>query len=69
MAEFDLWSKESLVMFAQDSVRKMEEYQQEIKELQQHLVWLAEDQKTALQAYRNLLRATHGPSRINGTEH
>ena len=69
MAEFDLWSKESLVMFANDATRKMAEYQAEIAELQQHVAWLAEDQKAALQAYRSLLRATYGPERVNGMAH
>jgi hypothetical protein len=56
MADFDSWSKESLVMFCRDAVQKMAEQQAEIVSLQQRLDWAEEDTLTALAAYRDLLR-------------
>ena len=56
MADFDSWSKESLVMFARDAQARMRDQQDEIDRLQQRLDWAEEDTLTALAAYRDLLR-------------
>lgn len=53
MAEFELWTKESLISFAYDAAKRLSEAEEEIKQLQQ-------DQKMALNAYRSLLRAADG---------
>lgn len=47
--DFASWSQVVLAKFAQDSYAKMQEQQDEIMHLQQDL-------KTALEAYRSLLR-------------
>jgi cupin superfamily acireductone dioxygenase involved in methionine salvage len=56
MADFDSWSKESLVQFARDSQEKMREQQEEIKRLQMQLDFSQQDVTCALLAYRELLR-------------
>jgi hypothetical protein len=56
MADFDSWSKESLVLFARDAQQKMAEQQREIVSLQMRLDWAEEDTLVALAAYRDLLR-------------
>ena len=56
MADFDSWSKESLVMFARDSQEKMREQDAEIKRLQMLLDFSQQDVTCALVAYRELLR-------------
>jgi hypothetical protein len=56
MADFDSWSKESLVMFARDSQEKMREHDAEIKRLQMLLDFSQQDVTCALVAYRELLR-------------
>jgi hypothetical protein len=56
MADFDSWSKESLVMFARDSQEKMREQADEIKRLQMLLDFSQQDVTCALVAYRELLR-------------
>ena len=56
MADFDSWSKESLVMFARDSQEKMREQADEIKRLQMQLDFSQQDVTCALVAYRELLR-------------
>ena len=56
MADFDSWSKESLVLFARDSQEKMREQDAEIKRLQMLLDFSQQDVTCALVAYRELLR-------------
>jgi hypothetical protein len=56
MADFDSWSKESLVLFARDSQEKMREQEEEIKRLQMLLDFSQQDVACALVAYRELLR-------------
>jgi hypothetical protein len=56
MADFDSWSKESLVLFARDSQEKMREQADEIKRLQMLLDFSQQDVTCALVAYRELLR-------------
>jgi hypothetical protein len=56
MADFDSWSKESLVLFARDSQEKMREQADEIKRLQMQLDFSQQDVTCALVAYRELLR-------------
>jgi hypothetical protein len=56
MADFDSWSKESLVLFARDSQEKMREQDAEIKRLQMLLDFSQQDVACALVAYRELLR-------------
>jgi capsule polysaccharide export protein KpsE/RkpR len=56
MADFDSWSKESLVLFARDSQEKMREQAAEIKRLQMQLDFSQQDVTCALVAYRELLR-------------
>ena len=55
-ADFYSWSKESLVLFAEDATKKMREQRDEIASLQQRLDWAEEDTLVALAAYRDLLR-------------
>ena len=47
-AEFDLWSKESLVLFARDSTERMAQQQAEIEVLRADL-------RAAIDAYRALV--------------
>ena len=47
--DFATWQQENLAKFAQDAYAKMQEQQDEIMHLQQDL-------KTAINAYRDLLR-------------
>ena len=56
MADFDSWSKESLVLFARDSQEKMRKQADEIKRLQMLLDFSQQDVTCALVAYRELLR-------------
>jgi hypothetical protein len=56
MADFESWSKESLVLFARDSQEKMREQADEIKRLQMLLDFSQQDVTCALVAYRELLR-------------
>lgn len=56
MADFDSWSKESLVQFAYDAAQRMIEQKHEITLLQQRVDWAEQDTLTALSAYRELLR-------------
>lgn len=56
MADFESWSKESLVLFARDSQEKMREQADEIKRLQMQLDFSQQDVTCALVAYRELLR-------------
>jgi hypothetical protein len=56
MADFDSWSKQSLVQFAYDAHQRMQEQQDEIVRLQQQLDWTQQDVACALVAYRELLR-------------
>ena len=56
MADFDSWSKASLVQFAFDAQRRMREQQEEIKRLQMLLDFSQQDVTCALLAYRELLR-------------
>ncbi len=56
MADFESWSKESLVMFARDSQEKMRDQDAEIKRLQMLLDFSQQDVTCALVAYRELLR-------------
>lgn len=48
MADFDSWSKESLVRFAQDATQRMGEQTQRIETLQTDL-------RAAMRAYRELV--------------
>ena len=56
MADFDSWSKESLVMFAFDAERRLREQREEIALLQQRVDWAEQDTHACLMAYRELLR-------------
>jgi hypothetical protein len=56
MADFDSWSKESLVMFARDAQARMRDQQDEIDRLQARVDWAEQDTQTCLLAYRELLR-------------
>ena len=56
MADFDSWSKQSLVQFAYDAQQKLREQQEEIKRLQMLLDFSQQDVTCALVAYRELLR-------------
>ena len=56
MADFDSWSKESLVLFARDSQEKMRKQADEIERLQMLLDFSQQDVTCALVAYRELLR-------------
>lgn len=47
-AEFDLWTKESLVLFARDAAQRMREQQAEIEALR-------EERRAAIDAYRALV--------------
>ena len=49
MADFDSWSKESLVRFAYDASARMDEQKREIDDLRSDL-------KAAMEAYRDLVR-------------
>ena len=53
-AEFDLWSKESLVLFARDSTERMAQQQAEIEALRADL-------RAALGAYRREVTAAAPP--------
>jgi hypothetical protein len=55
-ADFESWSKESLVMFARDATERMAQQKVEIVSLQMRLDWAEEDTLVALAAYRDLLR-------------
>jgi hypothetical protein len=56
MADFDSWSKESLVQFAYDAQQRLREQDAEIKRLQMLLDFSQQDVTCALVAYRELLR-------------
>jgi len=56
MADFDSWSKESLVQFAFDAQRRMREQAEEIALLQKRVDWAEQDTLACLTAYRELLR-------------
>lgn len=56
MADFDSWSKDSLVMFARDAQQRMRDQQDEIDRLQARVDWAEQDTQTCLLAYRELLR-------------
>jgi hypothetical protein len=56
MADFDSWSKESLVLFARDSQERLRDQDAEIKRLQMLLDFSQQDVTCALVAYRELLR-------------
>jgi hypothetical protein len=56
MADFDSWSKQSLVQFAYDAQERLREQQEEIKRLQMLLDFSQQDVACALVAYRELLR-------------
>jgi hypothetical protein len=56
MADFDSWSKQSLVQFAYDAQQKLRDQQEEIKRLQMLLDFSQQDVTCALVAYRELLR-------------
>ena len=56
MADFDSWSKDSLVMFARDAQARMREQQDEIDRLQARVDWAEQDTQNCLLAYRELLR-------------
>jgi hypothetical protein len=56
MADFDSWSKESLVHFAYDAQQRLREQDAEIKRLQMLLDFSQQDVTCALVAYRELLR-------------
>jgi hypothetical protein len=56
MADFDSWSKESLVQFAYDAQQRLREQDAEIKRLQMQLDFSQQDVTCALVAYRELLR-------------
>jgi len=56
MADFESWSKESLVLFARDSQERLREQDAEIKRLQMLLDFSQQDVTCALVAYRELLR-------------
>jgi len=56
MADFESWSKESLVMFARDSQERMREQDAEVKRLQMLLDFSQQNVTCALVAYRELLR-------------
>ena len=55
-ADFYSWSKESLVMFAEDATKKMREQAEEIAQLEKRVGWAEQDTLTCLTAYRELLR-------------
>jgi hypothetical protein len=61
MADFDSWSKQSLVQFAYDAQQKLREQQEEIKRLQMQLDFSQQDVTCALVAYRELLRGWPSP--------
>ena len=54
MADFDSWSKESLVRFAYDASARMDEQKQQIETLQTDL-------RAALRAYREAVTAAAQP--------
>lgn len=56
MADFDSWSKASLVQFAYDAAERLRDQQEEIKRLQMLLDFSQQDVACALVAYRELLR-------------
>jgi hypothetical protein len=56
MADFDSWSKESLVQFAYDAQQRLRDQDAEIKRLQMLLDFSQQDVTCALVAYRELLR-------------
>jgi hypothetical protein len=56
MADFDSWSKESLVQFAYDAQQRLRDQDAEIKRLQMLLDFTQQDVTCALVAYRELLR-------------
>jgi hypothetical protein len=56
MADFESWSKESLVLFARDSQERLREQDAEVKRLQMLLDFSQQDVTCALVAYRELLR-------------
>jgi len=56
MADFDSWSKESLVQFAYDAQQRLREQDAEIRRLQMLLDFSQQDVTCALVAYRELLR-------------
>ena len=56
MADFDSWSKESLVQFAYDAQQRLREQDTEVKRLQMLLDFTQQDVACALVAYRELLR-------------
>ena len=49
MADFDSWSKESLVLFAHDASVRMDDQKREIE-------MLRDDLKASMDAYRDLVR-------------
>ena len=49
MADFDSWSKDSLVRFAYDATHRMDEQKREIDDLRSDL-------KAAMEAYRDMMR-------------
>jgi hypothetical protein len=56
MADFESWSKESLVLFARDATERLRDQDAEIKRLQMLLDFTQQDVTCALVAYRELLR-------------
>jgi hypothetical protein len=56
MADFDSWSKESLVQFAYDAQQRLRDQDAEVKRLQMLLDFSQQDVTCALVAYRELLR-------------
>jgi len=56
MADFESWSKESLVMFARDATERLRDQDAEIRRLQMLLDFSQQDVTCALVAYRELLR-------------
>jgi len=56
MADFDSWSKESLVAFAYDAQERMQQQKDELAVLQQRVDWAESDTHACLMAYRELLR-------------
>jgi hypothetical protein len=61
MAEFELWSKESLVAFARDATERLKQREEEVARLQAQLGWVEQDLDCAINAYRDLLRGWDSP--------
>lgn len=56
MADFKIWSHETLARFAEESQAQIAKQAEEIKSLQMRIDWLEQDRLDAIEGYRDLVR-------------